>query len=227
MINARGGSKGIPKKNIKPFLGKPLIIHSIEVALKSKKIDKVLVSTDCKEIAKLAKDNGAYVPFIRPKKLATSKALQIDTIVYNLKKLENIFKKKVDIVVLLQPTAPLRDIKDVEGCINLIIKKNADTVISITDVGSRHPTGIYKIKNKNELVPFVKINKSGFNRQELEKIYWRTGSVYVIKRHVLINEKAIYGKKVLGYNIPEERSFNLDTLFDWKLAELWAKYSKK
>ncbi len=227
MINARAGSKGIPKKNIKPFLGKPLIIHSIEVALQSKKIDKVLVSTDCKKIARIAKDNGAFVPFMRPKKLATSKSLQVDTIIYNLKKLETLLKKKIDIVVLLQPTAPLRTAKDVEGCINLIIKKNADTVISITDVGSRHPTGIYKLKNKDELVPFVKLNKSGFNRQELEKIYWRTGSVYVIKRNVLINEKAIYGKKILGYNIPEERSFNLDTLFDWKLAELWAKFNKK
>ena len=192
MINARGGSKGIPKKNIKSFLGKPLIVHSIDVALKIKKINKVLVSTDCKNIAKVAEDNGAYVPFMRPKKLATSNALQVDTIIYNIKKLEHILKKRIDIVVLLQPTAPLRSKEDIDGCINLIIRKNADTVISITDVGNRHPTGIYKIKNKDELIPFVKINKSGFNRQELEKIYWRTGSVYVIKRDVLINEFQMY-----------------------------------
>ncbi len=226
MINARGGSRGIPRKNIKSFLGKPLIAHSIELALKIKEIDEVIVSTDDKKIADIAQKYGATIPFMRPKKLATSKSLQIDTIVYNLKKFEKIKKREIDLVVLLQPTAPLRNADDVIGCIKLMKKKNPDTVISIADVGCKHPSGIYRVGKDESLIPFVKKSKSGFNRQQLEKIYWRTGSVYVIQRNVILKNNAIYGDKIIGYKVSEERAFNIDTKFDWKLAELWGKYKK-
>lgn len=223
MINARGGSKGIPGKNIKLLMGKPLIAYSIEIALQVEKIDKVIVSTEDEKIANIAKEYGAEVPFMRPKELATSEALQVDTIIYNVEKLQQ-QGHNFETIVLLQPTAPLRSVEDVLGCLSLMEKENADTVITVTDVGSRHPTGIYRMQGDYKLQPFIEANKSGFNRQSLEKIYWRTGSVYVIKKEVLLKNRAIYGKKIMGYITSEERAFNMDTMFDWKLIEAWMQY---
>lgn len=226
MINARGGSVGVPRKNIRPLMGKPLIGYSIDVARKTRAIDRVIVSTEDEEIAEVAKSLGAEVPFMRPKELATSHAVQLDTIRYNIEKLEE-SGERVDIVVLLQPTAPLRKVEDVEGCLDLLIEKNADTCITVTDVGSRHPTGIYRKHQDGTLEPFVKADARGFNRQDLEQIYWRTGSVYVMRRDVIINQNAIYGEKVVGFEVPDERSFNIDTMFDWQLIEAWLEYQQR
>lgn len=226
MINARGRSVGVPRKNIKLLQGKPLIAYSIEVAKSVPAIDRIMVSTEDAEIAEVARQWGAEVPFMRPEELATSTSVQLDTIRYNVEQLE-LRGEKVDIVVLLQPTAPLRSAEDVAGCIDLMLTSDADTVITVTDVGSRHPTGIYRMHEKSVLEPFVTSSAAGFNRQNLERIYWRTGAVYVMRRDVIINQRAIYGSKVLGYPVPEERSFNIDTMFDWRLVEAWLEYSDR
>lgn len=223
MINARAGSQGIPKKNIRPLFGKPLIQYSIEVGLSTPSIDRLIVSTDDEEIAAISSECGADVPFLRPKELATSDSLQIDTIRYNIKNLE-IDGPPIKWVVLLQPTAPFRSVEDVQGCLDLMAEQNSDTVITIAEVGSRHPSGIYRMDGTNRVQPFAQIDPSGHNRQRLENIYWRTGSVYVIRRDVIMERGVIYGDRVYGHMAPEERSFNLDTMFDWHLAEAWMRY---
>lgn len=226
MINARGGSVGVPRKNIRPLNGKPLIGYSIEVALQTPELDRVIVSTDDQEIASVAEGFGAEVPFMRPDYLATSQSVQIETIAWNVAKLEEM-GEVVDVVVLLQPTAPLRSSADISGCVELLEGSKADTVITVTDVGSRHPTGIYRMSDSLDLEPFARVSASGFNRQSLEAVYWRTGAVYAIKRDVIMEKSAIYGEIVKGYVVPEERSFNIDTIFDFELAEAWLQYEKR
>ena len=155
VIPARGGSKGIKNKNIKSLCGHPLIAWTIMKAKRSKFIEKVVVSTDSKKIAYISKKYGASVPFIRPKKYATDKAN--DFIV--LKHAINFFTtkgEKFDYIIMLQPTSPLRELKDINNSINKVLKKNIDALVSVSKVEVQHPRFIYSIKNKDNLVPFLK-----------------------------------------------------------------------
>ena len=223
MINARGGSKNVPRKNIRPLLGKPLIAYSIEVGRAVPLIDRVVVSTEDAEIAEVAKSYGADVPFMRPAALASDAALQVDTIVHVLKALEET-GTRIDIVVLLQPTCPLRAVSDVTGCLELMARSGADTVISVAET-KYHPMGMWCRHEDSLLEPYSSTAAKGYNRQTLKPLYWRTGAVYVIRREVLLEKEAIYGNKVHGYVVNEARSwFNIDTDFDWQLTEAWLRY---
>jgi CMP-N-acetylneuraminic acid synthetase len=224
MINARGGSKGIPRKNIRPLMAKPLIGWSIEVAKQVRYIDRVIVSTEDEEIASVARRYGAEVPFMRPAELASDTSLQFDTILYNVERLEA-SGPRLDIVVLLQPTSPLRTVGDVEGCIELMASTGAETVITIAELHHFHPMGIWRIGEGTKLAPYDSTARAGFNRQTMPPLYWRTGSVYAFRRDVVLQKRAIYGDKVHGYMVNEPRSwFNLDTDFDWQLTEAWLQH---
>jgi len=218
LINARGGSKGIPKKNIKVLGGKPLIAHTIEAAKKSKLICKIVVSTDCVKISKIAFKYGAQVPFLRPSRLAKDTSLQIGAIKHALQ----FFKERgetFEAVVLLQPTCPLRTKNDIDKAILMYIEKSADTVISITDVAGFHPAMMYWEKNGGKLVPFYKKYSQGVTRQHLPKCWWRNGAVYVIRSQQILAKNAIYGKKIFGFKMPLKRSLNIDEPCDWKIAK--------
>jgi CMP-N,N'-diacetyllegionaminic acid synthase len=224
MINARGGSKGIPRKNIRPLLGKPLIAWSIEVARQVRYIKRVLVSTEDEEIAAIARDYGAEIPFMRPAELARDTSLQFDTIRYNVERLEA-EGDPIDIVVLLQPTSPLRTAGDVEGCLELMAAANADTVITIAELHRFHPMGIWRTADGTRLEPYQTTEPAGFNRQTMAPLYWRTGSVYVMRRDVIVDKGALYGDSVHGYIVNEPRSwFNIDSDFDWQLTEAWLRH---
>lgn len=221
MINARGGSKGIPRKNIRPLLGKPLIAWTIEVAKQARYLDRVIVSTEDEEIAAVALRHGAEIPFMRPAELAGDTSLQFDTIRYNLERLES-DGPRIDIVVLLQPTSPMRTPGDVEGCLELMTTTNADTVITVAELHQFHPMGIWQRGDGTELKPYYKTELAGYNRQVMGPLYWRTGSVYAMRREVILRKRAIYGDKVHGYLVNEPRSwFNIDTDFDWRRMEAW------
>ena len=224
MINARGGSKGVHRKNVRPLMGKPLIVWSIETARQARYIDRVMVSTDDDEIAEVARRFGAEVPFMRPAELAADASLQFDTIRYNIEMLEA-DGPQIDIVVLLQPTCPLRAVEDVEGCLELMAETGADTVITISELRHFHPMGIWRLAEGSKLASYQATEPAGFNRQGLGTLYWRTGSVYVMRRDIIIENNAIYGNSVHGYQVNAPRSwFNIDNEFDWQLTEAWIRY---
>ncbi len=224
LINARGGSKGVPRKNIKLLGGQPLIAWSIKAGLKSKYINKLIVSTDDSEIAEVSRSFGAEVPFMRPKELASDSSLQIDSIKHAISFLED-KGEYFDIILLLQPTTPLRKTLDIDSSLELLIEKNADTVISVTDVGGRHPATCYKPQKDYSIVPYIKSDERGVLRQEFNPILWRNGAIYATKRNVIIDNNSLYGESIVGYEMGEERSFNIDSLFDWNLTEAYIKYS--
>lgn len=222
LINARGGSKGVPGKNIKPLNGKPLIGWSVDVARQSKLIKKIVVSTDSEEIARVATKHGASVPFIRPSELATDTAKQIDVVNHALKFLESM-GERYDYVCILQPTCPLRSVEDVDGTLDLLISSGADSAITVTEVGGRHPRTLYKMHEGDQKVtPYVEKNTSGVMRQNFEALYWRTGAVYALRTSV-VKAGSLYGNDARGYKVPEERAFNIDTPFDFELTEAWLK----
>lgn len=218
LINARKGSKGIPKKNIKLLNKKPLIAYSIEAAIKAKLIDDVVVSTDCKEIAKISKKCGACIPFLRPNYLGLDDTLQIEVIKHAVNYLQK-QNKIYDIIILLQPTCPLRNEEDIDNSIKLLMHSNSDTVISVMKVTGQHPVTMYKGNPKIKLEPLIKSNPKGVLRQEFNNIYWRNGAIYAFKEEVLFKNNSLYGAKIVGYEMPLERSANIDEPFDWDFTE--------
>ncbi len=224
MINARGGSKGVPRKNIKLLGGKPLIGWSLAVAADVPEITRTIVSTEDQEIADIARANGGDVPFMRPDELASDTAVQLDAIIYNLQKMEEIEGRKIDAVALLQPTQPFRIADDVSGCINKLFKTGADSCVTLAP-NKHHPFGLWTMEDKGVELFLKDGAKQGFNRQEMKPLYMRTGAVYVMGRDTLLEKKSLYGDYVEGHVVDDIRSWiNIDDLQDWEMAEAWLAY---
>ena len=204
-ICARGGSKGVPHKNIRQLQGKPLIVHTIQQALNSDIITRTMVSTDSEEIAAIAKESGAEVPFLRPKHLATDRAPKLPVLQHAVKYYIRHFEFTPDYVIDLQPTSPLRTIEDIKKCFDIIhFDSSCDLVI----------TG-YK-SNKNPYFDMVEIDQDGYvylckktekviaRRQDAKIVYAMNGSIYVWRTHILLNQTEIISGKVKIYEMPEE-----------------------
>lgn len=224
IIPARGGSKGVPRKNIKDLEGKPLISYTINAAKESKYIDRIIVSTDDEEIAELALKYGAEVPFLRPKELATDNAKAIDNYIYTIDRL-NKMNKDVDEIkefIVLQPTSPLRTSVDIDNAIKIFYENNADTVISI--VKSEHPPTWYKrISKEGILVDYFQSIDNSLNRQEAEETYLPNGAIYIFKYASLKENYGYYNSKTYPYIMAQENSVDIDTIVDFKLAEVLMK----
>ena len=219
IIPARGGSKGVPRKNIKDLSGKPLIAWTIESALQVEGIDKLIVSTDDQEIKNVALKWGAEVPFTRPEELAGDKAKAIPVLQHAVTFLEE-QGQSFDAVMMLQPTSPMRLAKDIEACLGMMqADQSCTSVISVTGVGEYHPARM-KYLEKGVLVdpPFCESYENQ-PRQELEPMYIRSGAIYLVRRKVLMEEHSLKGRRSLGYVMPKERSVNIDAPFDFELAE--------
>lgn len=225
---ARGGSKGIKLKNIKKLNSKPLIFYTIVEAKKSKLITDYIVSTDSKKISKIAKKFGAQIPFLRPKKLSTDKASSADALIHATLHMEKIKNIKYDYIIELMCTNPLKKSEDIDQIIKKIIKFKSDTVIAVNRVYDQHPTRIKKIKN-DKIIDFCVKEKPESRRQDLRpKAYIRSGSIYAISRDYLINKKKRYGSKnSRPYILPDERAINIDTKYDFYVAEQIIKNAKK
>ena len=218
VIPARGGSKGLPGKNIKVINGKPLIAWSIDCALKSKYIDKVIVSTDSNKIASVSKKYKAEVPFLRPKKLSTDKASSIDVIIHCVDWLER-KKKFYDLIVLLEPTSPLRDTKDIDKAIELLLKeKKAESIVGVCKVESAHPDFLVKLE-KNFLRPYKENKFKTIRRQDISDLYFFEGSLYISYVESLKKHKTFYHKYTLSYEVPKWKSFELDDITDYYIIE--------
>lgn len=215
IIPARGGSKGLPGKNIRLLGGKPLIVHTIECALKSNSITRVVISTDSTEIANISLKYGAEVPFLRPDYLATDNAKAIDNYKYTIRRLSEIYNEEIDSFVVLQPTSPLRIPQDIDNAISLFNNKNADSVISYTE--EAHPISWHKfLDDTGRLINIF--DDTIANRQELRKSYYPNGAIYVFKRSI-IEHDLYYTNKTFAYVMPRNRSIDIDYIEDFQYAE--------
>ncbi len=225
IIPARGGSKGIPNKNIRPFCGKPLIRYTVEAAKKSKHLSRIIVSTESEEIACVAKESGAEVPFLRPQALAQDTSKIFDAIAHLLEKLKTDEGYAPDYIVLLQPTSPLRTVDDIDGTIELLLAQNADSAITVSTVEPR--VFIKSAEGVLTLAADPAFLKST-NRQELAKTVAENGSmVYVNRVSTLLATGNFLGGKLVGVEIPRWRAVDLDTPEDFVVGELIAQHQQE
>ena len=215
IIPARGSSKDIPKKNIRLLGGKPLIAWSIGEALQSKYINRVIVSTDSDEIASVSRKYKAEIAK-RPDELATDMAKTIDVVLDLLNSLKK-QKYEPDIVILLQPTSPLRTVQDIDESIKIFLGKKCESVVSFCE--SNSVLWSFKIE-KEYAKPFLGKEYLKKRRQDLPNVYLPNGAVYVSTPKNLLKYKGFYGKKILPYIMPKDRSVDIDYELDFKMAEL-------
>ncbi len=215
-IPARGSSKSIPLKNIKPLLGKPLIAYTIEEALKSEYLERVIVSTDDSQIAEIAKEYGAEVPFIRPGELARDISPTLPVLQHALMFLES-EGYTPDFVVLLQPTSPLREVRHIDDAIKKILDTNADTIITLTE-SEIHPYWMRKLEG-DKVYPFIETGEKLLRRQDLPTIYKLNGAVVVSKREVILSGKNWQDQDTRAIIMDPIYSIDIDTPLDFYIAE--------
>jgi CMP-N,N'-diacetyllegionaminic acid synthase len=219
LIPARGGSKGVPRKNIRCLRGKPLLAYTAEAALNSKKLSRVILSTEDAEIAAVGRDCGLEIPFMRPADLAADSTPTILVVKHVLEMLKE-RGEEFDAVCLLQPTNPLRRAQDIDNCIELFERSKTDTVISVLPVPAEYnPRWVYWQGANGELSISTGDHEPVPRRQDLPEAYHRDGSVYVTRTDIIVDRGSLYGDHVLGYRMPAEFSVNIDTEEDWRNAE--------
>jgi CMP-N-acetylneuraminic acid synthetase len=223
IVTARAGSKGIKNKNLIKVNNRPLIYWPIKALKKSKYVDQFILSSDSKKIMKLANDYGCETPFLRPKSLARDSSLSIDVVLHSL----NFFKKRnffFDYVVLLEPTSPLTTYRDVDNALKYLHnnKDVGDSIVGASENIKFHPDFNFKIK-KNKLINFKK-NIYSKRRQELSKVYFFDGSLYISKVSSIYKKKTFYHKKTLTYETPKWKSFEIDDQIDLIILNSIMKY---
>ena len=223
VIPARGGSKSIKEKNIKRLNRKPLITYTINAALKLKKFFyKIIVSTDNKKIAKISKQAGCLVPFIRPKHLSKSTTPTLPVIKHALKFIEKKDNVKINTILTLQPTSPLRTYSDIKNCLNILKKnKECDSVVSVVKANEMHPIFMKSIK-RNYLNSYLNKNVSFVRRQDIKPNVYRTnGAIYISRRDLILKNKnnLLYGNKVLPFIMPKDKSIDIDEELDFLICK--------
>jgi CMP-N-acetylneuraminic acid synthetase len=224
IVTARGGSKGIPRKNILPVLGKPLLAYTAEAALAAKRLTRTVLSTEDEEIARVGREHGLEVPFLRPPDLARDETPTIPVLQDVVRKLEEA-GEHYDAILTLQPTNPLRRPEDIDGAIALLEETGADSVISFVDVGEKHPARMKFLTAEGRVVdpPFAEPFE-GQRRQDLPKLYLREGSIYLTRRSVLMEHHSLQGHDCRAWIVPIERACNIDTPFDVFMVEQILRY---
>lgn len=215
IIPARGGSKGVLRKNIRLVAGKPLIAWTIEEAKKSKHIDRIILSSDDEEIISIARQWNCEVPFIRPPELAQDNVSSMELILHAL---ENIHEK-FDYLILLQPTSPLRLAEDIDGCIEKCYSRKAPACVSVNRP-EKSPYWMYYLDDKERMTPLIKQNSTILFRQKLPEIYALNGAVYVAKVDWFITTRKFVSDMTIAFSMPELRSLDVDTEFDLKVCEI-------
>jgi len=195
-----------------------LIAYTIEVALQSTGLDRVIVSTDSDEIAKISLKYGAEVPFTRPNNLSTDLVPTLPVIQHAVKKIETDTQKFFDWILILQPTNPFRNTKDIDSVIKIAKKTPCDSIISVVQVFAHHPILMKKIEG-DRLLDFSIQEKEGTRRQDyFPPAYMRNGAIYLTRREVIMQDNSIWGKNIHPYVMPESRSFNIDNEIDLQVA---------
>ncbi len=228
VIPARAGSKGVPRKNIRPICGKPLITYTIEAALQVQHLFyRLIVSTEDEEIAAIARQNGAEVPFLRPIELSGDDVPTLPVLQHAVRFVEKQDDIILDWVLLLQPTDPLRQAADIEAALELSQQDPCDSVISVVQVFSTHPILMKRIED-NQLLPYCIEEKEGTRRQDYKPAaYMRNGAIYLTRRKVLIEQNSIWGQVIRPYVMPPERSVGVDSDLDLKMVEVMMRENHK
>jgi CMP-N-acetylneuraminic acid synthetase len=224
VVPARGGSKGLPRKNLRLLGGKPLVSWAVETGLASELVSRVVCSTDDEEIAAVARDAGAEVPFIRPSELADDGSEDWPVFVHALDWLEAYEGWRPELVVNLRPTSPLRRPSHVDGAIRLLMEANADSVKAVT-LARQHPHKMWLRQPSGLIEPFLKTSfrlsrGPDVPRRQLEDVYWQNGVVDVTRLEVIREQRVMIGQRVAGLVVDPEDSIDIDTPIDLALAEL-------
>jgi CMP-N,N'-diacetyllegionaminic acid synthase len=222
-IGARAGSKGLRGKNLKSLCGQPLISHSIQQAKKCNLITKIAVTSDSDEILKISNEYGADFLIKRPDELATDTAPKIPAIKHCVLEVENILSNKFDFIIDLDPTSPLRSIQDITNCLELMINTSAPNLI--TAMPSRR-SPYFNLVEKNfdgQWRPSKTLGELVTRRQSAPKTYDMNASIYIYKRDILISNLTLWNEGTLLYEMPEERSFDIDTPLDFEIVEFLMK----
>ncbi len=226
LVPARGGSKGIPGKNLAVLGGKTLVTRAVQSGLESRFVNRVILSTDSEAIAAEGKRAGAGVPFMRPAELAADSAPTAPAVRHALTWLEENEGYRPDILVLLQPTAPLRQARHVDEAVALLVESGARSVVSVTPVpGHHHPAWQFSIRN-GALVPFLETGKVPPRRQDLQPTYTRNGAIYAAWTETWLPGTIAYGPGCVPYVMRPEESVNIDSPVDLELAEFFLSRGK-
>jgi CMP-N,N'-diacetyllegionaminic acid synthase len=210
VIPARGGSKGLPHKNIRDACGKPLIAWTIEAAQKSRYISRLVLSSDDTEIIKAAQRFGCDVPFVRPKYLASDTASSIDVIHHAIKEIPG-----YDYVILLQPTSPLRTTSDIDNAVEMMLNKGAPACVGITE-STESPYWMMVVEKNEVLKPLIDRSHFQQRRQDLPNTYLVNGAIYIAEINWLMRQSGFVGPETIGYRMPKERSIDIDTEEDFR-----------
>jgi CMP-N,N'-diacetyllegionaminic acid synthase len=219
LINARGGSKSIPHKNLAPLAGKPLIAWTIEAALGSRSLARIIVSTDDPEIAETARAWGATVPFMRPAELARDDTPGIMPVLHAVEWLAENESYLPEYIMLLQPTSPLRTTEDIEAAIDLARERRAEAVVSVNEAPT-HPYWMKRLTDDGQLTDFLLLERPYFQRQDLPRALSLNGAIFLIRRDSLLREKTLHPARTYPYFLPAERAIDIDEPWDLYLAEL-------
>ncbi len=212
VIPARGNSRELPRKNIRLLAGRPLLAWTITEAQKSKYIDRYILSSEDQEIIEVARSLGCEIPFIRPRVLAQDDTPGIEPVLHALTMLPG-----YDLVVMLQPTSPLRLVSDMDGCIEQCVRQNAPACVSVTEA-EQNPYWMYQMTSDNRLQSLLEIKSNIFRRQDLPRVFILNGAVYVAKSDWLKGKRTFLTDETLGYMMPSERSVDVDTELDFQKA---------
>jgi CMP-N,N'-diacetyllegionaminic acid synthase len=219
VIPARGGSKGIPDKNIRPLAGKPLLAWTIAAAQAAGCLDRIVVSTDSETIAAIAHDYGAETPFLRPPELARDDTPTTDSVAHAARWLAEHQSYRPDLVMILQPTCPLRTADDIRQAVALFREQQAESVVAVCEA-KQHPLWMKHLADDGRLTPYIADWEHATRRQGLPRVYALNGALYLIQREILVAQNTVYPPRTFGYVMPKERSLDIDTPWDFHVAEL-------
>lgn len=211
LITARGGSKGLPRKNVLLAGGKPLIAWTVGAAISADCVERVVLSSDDDEIMAAAKDAGCEVPFRRPTWLASDTANSIDVVLHAVDQVPGF-----DYVVLLQPTSPLRTAEDIDAAFELMLKKGASSCVSVCEA-DQSPYWMYRLADGNKLQRLLSEVDGVTRRQDLPPIYVLNGAIYIAQIDWLRTSKSFVGVETVAYLMPKERSLDIDTAEDFEI----------
>lgn len=217
LIPAKGQSRGVPRKNIRPLLGKPLIVHTIETALQSSILTWVVTSTDDQEVAHIARSAGSDI-IMRPAELARDDTPMLPVIQHAIQEMEQRTGQKLEYVTLLQPTTPLRSTHDIDEATNKLVTTGCSSVVSLYRVYDFHPQRMKRIIG-DQILPYCEEEHEGTRRQDLPPAYHRNGCIYATRRDLPMQKNTLFGDDSRPYIMPRNRSVNIDEEIDFTVAE--------
>mgnify|MGYP003974319061 CR=1 FL=1 len=221
IIPARGGSKRIPRKNIKKLSGQSLLSYSASAALGSEILNRTILTTDDEEIRRVGLDLGLEVPFLRPGDLAKDDTPSLPVIKHAVQMLEALEGYKPDIIVILQTTSPFRTSKHIDDALKIFLKSDSDSLVSVTEVPhNMNPYSIMQLKKDGTIKPFLKYDENNNLRQKKPIFYARNGAaIYICTYQCLMKKNSLYGDKIVPFFMNKETSIDLDDEIDWKIAQ--------